>query len=182
MAGETPRQLKQTTTGRIFPYTETLRRRPDMIEWPQKITAGITEPGQQTQIVQLKYGNRTFMIDKDSVDNLNALISENERLKFEMNQMKAKRPKDVVPESTPNPRTAPEQQSPPGETSVPEQLTPEQRIAKIEEAIELMVEAGDQDNFAQSGLPKVQAIEGLCGLSITAAERDKAWEMSQAKK
>lgn len=49
------------------------------------------------------------------------------------------------------------------------------REGAIREAIEDMVDAQDEGDWTNGGLPDVRAIEKRVGFKVTAAERDSAW-------
>ncbi len=53
-------------------------------------------------------------------------------------------------------------------------------IEKLVEAIGLL-EPGNEEHFTKGGVPSVEALEAVAGVSeVTAAERDEAWEAYQA--
>lgn len=49
------------------------------------------------------------------------------------------------------------------------------RIDEITNAIQLLLDEGDEKNFTSLGDPKVKPIERILGYDITADERDQAW-------
>ena len=49
------------------------------------------------------------------------------------------------------------------------------RIEEIANAIQTLLDEGDEKNFTSMGDPKVKPIEKVLGYDITAAERDAAW-------
>lgn len=50
------------------------------------------------------------------------------------------------------------------------------RIAKIAEAIEALIEEGDPDNLTQAGQPRVSAVSGFVGFEVTREEVLAAFE------
>jgi hypothetical protein len=50
------------------------------------------------------------------------------------------------------------------------------RIEEITNAIQTLLDEGDESNFTSMGDPKVKPIERILGYDITASERDAAWK------
>jgi len=63
----------------------------------------------------------------------------------------------------------------PDEAPEPAILTPDQRKAKIREAIETMVARNERNDFTASGLPDLRKMNPLLGFDISSKERDDAW-------
>ena len=70
------KQLKQASTGRIFTWTKALSQRTDMIPWPPVTTGGLVERGSEVDLIELGYGEKSFRMAKDSVDDFNAMANE----------------------------------------------------------------------------------------------------------
>lgn len=62
---------------------------------------------------------------------------------------------------------------------VDQDVEDEERTAKILEAARKALEAG---NVTGSGKPEVKALEDILGYSVTAEERDRAWEVLEQEK
>lgn len=54
------------------------------------------------------------------------------------------------------------------------------RRAKIAEAIDDMVDAGDQEEFTNDGKPDVRAVSKRVGFNVTREERDEIWTAMSA--
>lgn len=51
------------------------------------------------------------------------------------------------------------------------------RVEEITNAIQTLLDEGDEKNFTSMGDPKVKPIERILGYDITAEERDQAWAL-----
>lgn len=175
-----PKFLRQTSTGRIYPWTKPLFLRPDMVPHPPVSTQALVDPDSKIKLIDIEYDDVHYLVEKKSVPQFNVLmqehsdlVKENAKLKFELSE----RPK-------PSAITAPEAEEPEeteeSETPPPEEMIEEKRDELIYNAIEAMVKEGDVSKFAASGLPRVQEIEMICDFNITSDERNAAWEKFKA--
>ncbi len=64
-------------------------------------------------------------------------------------------------------------------TSAPQELSAEERLAAIKEAI-TGLDADIAANWTESGAPVITAIKAVVGFTVTAAERDAVWAEIQA--
>jgi hypothetical protein len=161
MDAHRPKQLRHTGTGRIFTYTDALASRPDMVRYPPATTSGLVEPDEKMQLIEVEYNGKAFRMDKKSVKGFNEMAANLEDLKIEKSQLEievAKLKFGRVPEQA--------KEIPPG---VSDKMT-------ITKAIEELMIADNKKDFSRNGIPKVGAIERVCGYDVSAIDRDDAWE------
>lgn len=185
--------LKQVSTGRIYPWTKILSDRPDMIDWPPVAkNMGLAEPGADgTPVLEIEYARVKYLVSQPSVNDFNKLVNEhsdllaeNERLKKELSE----KPKYDPVEKTEPPLTRESVEGNQGNVAEPDPEAVEtsepddaNRMELIVAGIEELVKSGDKEHFAASGMPKVQAIQDVCGFDITAEERNDAWNTINSK-
>lgn len=163
-----PKLLRKVSNGRIFPYTETLAKRKDMVPvWPDDVNPNISTPRTGLEIEaskDLQFSGA--LAEKDAIilnlnrqiEDLNKVISEQNEHITRLNQMISTAPN--APETT--------QEVPPADPG---------RMAKITEAAKKIMEVNDPNNFTGSGKIRIEPLEAACGLAdITAGERDAAME------
>ena len=177
------RQLRQTTTGRIYNYSKALAARSDMVPHPPIVeNHGLAEPGKAgAKLIEIEYNRVKYLIGNDSVPDFNKLVNEVEDLKLENLKLAddlSKRPKPEPPLTRESVEKKDEKPEVSPENAV---LGADNRMEAIVEAIGLLVESGDKNHFASNGMPKVQAIQEVTDFDITAKERDEAWEMINKK-
>ena len=59
-------------------------------------------------------------------------------------------------------------------------LEEDQKLKKVVEAIELMLDADNDDYFTGNGLPRAAAVNELAGFEVSKELREKAWEIVKA--
>lgn len=61
-------------------------------------------------------------------------------------------------------------------------LDPSERNDKIGEAIELLVDRNEREDFTAAGAPTVSAVSSLVGFKVSGAEVTAAWQLYHEKK
>lgn len=174
------RQLRQTTTGRVYNYSKALAMRSDMTPWPP-ITKnlGLAEPGKEgAKLISIEYEGIQYSIGNESVPDFNKLVNDHADLKLENLKLAddlSKRPKPLTRDEVESTKTEPDTNEEAAEEKQP--LGSKERMEAIVTAIGILKESGDINHFAANGFPKVQAIQEVTDFDISAKERDKAWKI-----
>jgi hypothetical protein len=184
------RQLKQTTTGRIYNFSKTLAKRSDMVPWPP-ITkeTGLAEPGEGgVKLIEIEYDRKKYLVADGSVDAFNRLVAEHSDLKVANSKLAEqihKTPRYVDENMQPITRDSVEGDHPDtteAETEQSEEAPADvNRMDSIVAAIGMLVESGDKNHFAANKMPKIQAIQEVTEFDITGKERDEAWGLFNKK-
>ena len=180
---ETPKQLRNVATGRIFSYTEALAKRSDMV--------GVFDDGSEAVLVD-KIMSRGLNVSVEETDSMKALLREKDsiilNLQKELNVVANENAKlfDKIAElekkdevidfsMTSGLPTVGKDPAPAGT-----KLYSDRMKALIEKCGE-MIRAEDENDFTGLGLPRIERLEELSGIAeVSAQERTQAFE--QAKK
>lgn len=180
-----PKFLRQTTTGRIYNYTDALALRSDMVAHPPLSSQAVAGGEHAVKIIDIEYDETHYFVDQGSVPQFNKLIQEHSELKKQNRRLKDDLDgRDMQPSTAaiPEPEAAPQETEQPDAPlpDGPEVMTEEKKAELIYAAIETLVKEGDVSKFTDAGAPKVQQVEMVCDFNISSAERDIAWENFKA--
>jgi len=168
-----PKQLRSTESGRVFSYTEELAKRSDMVaiadsgeslgpwkETKDKPSNGLKVDDVSDNLkVQLRQKDRIILrLEKD----LAVLSSENSTLLDRIAALEANDTPDAEPEEAKT------------ESEVSE------RLESLTAACLKMIMSDNPNDFTGSGLPRIERLEELSGISdVNAKERTKAFEKAK---